>query len=79
VLGSIPIRSTIKRFNMVVKAIFKGTDGSEGYRYNMEYTLLIIHKKGEEIRIERMERTGVVLYDSMKAFLSNWDCIRVMG
>lgn len=60
-----------------VKAIFKGLDGSCGYKTNREYTLVISHKTKGHIQIE--DDDGWCEYGSMVSFLENWDNIRLIS
>ena len=66
-----------KTTDQTVKAVFKGADGSLGYETHHEYTLIIRHKGGQNISIEKIEGGGKCEYESMLAFLRNWDTIRV--
>ena len=60
-----------------VKAIFKGKDGSCGYKTNCEYTLEIYHENNQYIQISKVNDVGGYCdYGSMISFLSNWDNIR---
>lgn len=60
-----------------VKAIFKGTDGSLGYKIKTEYTLVVYHEAGQHIQIEDADGTAEQChYGSMVAFIKNWDNIR---
>ncbi len=61
-----------------VKAIFKGLDGSCGYKKNSEYTLSIRHQTEYNICIDNVDGGGRVEYGSMVAFLENWDNIRLL-
>lgn len=56
-----------------VKAVFKGQDGSLGYKTNMEYTLRI--KEHVLIIIERLDGEGKCEYGTIVSFLDNWDNI----
>jgi hypothetical protein len=68
-----------------IKAIFKGQDGSCGYKNGKEYVLNLTHKRNGKGRIainryrvsEMNILDGDCEYDSMTAFLRNWDNIRV--
>lgn len=61
-----------------VKAVFKGQDGSCGYKTNTEYSLVIRHKTESLIQIEDVNGGGWCEYGSMISFLENWDNIRVI-
>ena len=61
-----------------IKAIFKGQDGSCGYKTNHEYEIHVEHSMGTTITIHNQSGTGYCEYSSMIAFLNNWDCIRNM-
>ncbi len=62
-----------------IKAVFKGKDGSCGYKTGMEYTLNLKHKLGANIEISKTDIcANVVEYSSMITFLNNWDNIRVL-
>ena len=61
-----------------IKAIFKGQDGSLGYKYNFDYDLWI-EMVGDEIRIESVFHHPEPLpcnYSNILTFLENWDLIR---
>lgn len=59
-----------------VKAIFRGQDGSCGYETNTEYRLIISYEnKYIHIEAEAGNR-GWCDYNSILAFLNNWDNIR---
>jgi uncharacterized protein YaiE (UPF0345 family) len=68
-----------------IKAIFRGQDGSLGYRTNKEYSLNLEHKRGDNISINtaKIEEMNVLAgdceYESMTSFLQNWDNIRVIN
>ncbi len=64
-----------------VKAVFKGQDGSCGYKNGMEYTLTVWqHSEGghRNIAIELADKPdeGYCEYETIIGFLSNWDCVR---
>jgi len=68
-----------------VKAIFKGQDGSVGYKNGQEYTLTVWQHPPSNnghhsyIVIERIPNHaegGYCEYETIGSFLSNWDCIR---
>lgn len=60
----------------IVKAIFRGRDRSEGYKKNQEYTLKVTQGIRSFVLIERVDFDGYCEYQSINAFLINWDCIR---
>lgn len=60
---------------MKLKAIFKGTDGSLGYRHNVEYVLKVNILEDKSISIET-EVGNKCDYSSFIRFMDNWDCIR---
>lgn len=59
-----------------IKAVFKGADGSCGYKTGNEYTLVVRHKTNEFIQIEETEGGGWCEYGSIISFLENWDNIK---
>lgn len=61
---------------MRIKAIFRGQNKSCGYKTGREYTLVVRHHIKEYVQIENAEGGGYCDYDSVVAFLSNWDMIR---
>ncbi len=62
-----------------IKAIFKGRDGSLGYKKDTEYTLIIKHSMCAYVEIENAKKLGEgkCQYDSVIGFLANWDNIRL--
>jgi hypothetical protein len=54
-----------------VTAIFKGANGSCGFTHNQQYVLTI--KKGENIMVEDETGERYCEYESIIAFLNNWD------
>lgn len=62
-----------------VKAIFKGRNGSCGYKTNKEYTLIIHHQVDMYIQIEDVKGGGHNSYGSMVSLLENWDNVRVVS
>ena len=65
-----------------IKAIFKGQDGSCGYRKDKEYTLKLEHQsagRGLITITEPNENDGFCEYNSIIAFLRNWNNIRVIN
>jgi hypothetical protein len=63
-------------FRMKIKAIFKGADDSLGYKFNMEYDLIIRNNSAGMIIIEKEEGGGWCAYSSIITFLENWNNIR---
>lgn len=62
----------------VVRAIFRGQDGSLGYEKNKEYTIAVSQETGKNIKIERYaDATGQCEYSNVNLFLENWDNIRL--
>jgi len=64
-----------------VKAIFKGQDGSCGYKHGQEYALTIWNQSkisNENIAIELSDNPdkNYCEYESIVSFLNNWDCVR---
>jgi len=62
-----------------VKAIFRGQDGSCGYEHGKEYTILISHSdKGRGLIdiVTAGDDGGYCSYNSICAFLRNWDNVR---
>ncbi len=55
---------------MRIKARFVGKD-SLGYVHGQEYELLVARNS-----ISRIDGNGVCPYDSIQAFLANWDDVR---
>ena len=67
----------------IIKAIFKGQDGSCGYRTNREYILTIWHHSESghrNIAIELADKPdeNYCEYESIVSFLNNWDKITVL-
>lgn len=60
-----------------IKAIFRGQEGSCGYRTNTEYNLVVSNKKNL-IHIETTAGSGDCEYESIVGFLNNWDNIRTV-
>lgn len=67
----------------IVKAIFKGQDGSCGFKTGREYTLQITHEIKRYLSIESINppqsiglETHYCDYSSVISFLDNWDNIR---
>lgn len=66
---------------ITVKAIFRGQDGSCGYRNSSEYTLTINHDNDvfwieKNNTFKRRDSNGYCEYGSVISFLENWDNIR---
>jgi hypothetical protein len=64
-----------------VKAVFKGADGSCGYKHGMEYELTVWqHSESghSNIAIELADKPdkNYCEYESIVSFLQNWDCVR---
>ncbi len=64
-----------------VKAVFKGQDGSCGYKHGTEYTLTVWHHSADgnkNIAIELADKPDVNYceYETIVSFLNNWDCVR---
>ncbi len=64
-----------------IKAVFKGKNGSCGYKNGMEYKLRIWqHSENghRNIAIDLADKpdANYCEYASVIAFLTNWDCIR---
>jgi len=65
-----------------INAVFKGQDGSCGYKTNKEYQLKIKHtNRGRGLISINSSSTdgGFCQYNSLMAFLRNWDNIRVIN
>jgi len=63
---------------VIVKAIFKGQDGSCGYKHNSEYELTM-WQHNNVIEIERYnDDNGNCEYSTVLTFFDNWDCVRVI-
>jgi hypothetical protein len=58
---------------MIINAIFTGTN-SLGYENGKEYQLKVDNFKG--ISVKRLDGTGKCPYQSLSAFLKNWNNIR---
>lgn len=61
---------------MVIKAKFRGQDGSLGYKNGRWYELKL-HQvpspvSSDNIEISRMDNTGICQYDDIYQFLNNW-------
>ena len=62
-----------------VKATFTGEDGSCGYKNGKEYKLIINHTEKGRGLIEIVSHgnsEGYCTYNSMHAFMNNWDNVR---
>lgn len=55
----------------IIKAVFKGQDGSLGYKKDQQYTLIL---KG--MSIERVNGLGKCEYSTIQTFMENWDVIQ---
>lgn len=68
--------------SIIVKAIFRGQDGSCGYETNKEYELLVDHSKDTDLWIQNNNtdgyrgEDGYCEYGSVISFFENWDNIR---
>lgn len=68
---------------VIIKAIFKGQDGSCGYKHGMEYELTLWQHSESGHRNLAIELSDINLenyceYGSVLSLLENWDCIRVV-
>lgn len=61
---------------MIITATFTGTD-SLGYENGKEYQLKVENFQG--ISVRRLEGTGKCPYQSLSAFLKNWNNIQVVS
>ena len=59
---------------MTITATFTGTN-SLGYENDKEYQLKIANTQG--ISVRRLDGTGKCSYQSLSAFLKNWNNIRI--
>jgi len=59
---------------MIIKATFTGT-GSLGYETGKEYDLTVANIQG--VSVKRLDNTGKCRYQSLSAFLKNWNKITV--
>lgn len=59
---------------MIITATFTGTN-SLGYETGREYKLEVANMQG--ISVRRLDGTGKCPYQSLSAFLKNWNNIRV--
>ncbi len=66
----------MENYSVHVKAIFRGKDGSCGYKKNTEYKLSIRQDSGSLISIINRDGGGECEYASILTFLHNWDDIR---
>lgn len=64
----------LKTMYMIITATFTGTN-SLGYQKGKEYQLKLADLQG--ISIKRLDGTGKCPYQSLSAFLKNWNNIRV--
>jgi len=65
-----PKQETFPKLDIIIMAKFIGTD-SLGYEYGKKYTLKVSEVKG--ISVTRIDGTGKCPYQSLSAFLKNWD------
>ena len=57
-----------------MKAIFKGTNGSEGFKAGIEYNIKIeIFPDDGTVHINTYDGKDCI-YGSLNAFTDNWDC-----
>lgn len=61
---------------MIITATFTGTN-SLGYETGKEYQLKVANIQG--ISVRRLDGTGKCPYQSLSAFLKNWNNIRVQS
>jgi hypothetical protein len=61
---------------MIITATFTGTN-SLGYENGKEYQLKVANMQG--IYVRRLDGTGKCQYESLSAFLKNWNNIRVQS
>lgn len=60
-----------------IKAVFRGSDGSRGFKTNYEYDLFVSHNINSNIKIESLyDYTLKCEYSSIITFLENWDMVR---
>lgn len=59
---------------MIITAIFTGTN-SLGYKKGKEYQLKVSELQG--VSVTRLDGTGKCPYQSLSAFLKNWNNVRV--
>jgi hypothetical protein len=64
---------------MKIKAIFKGKNGSQGFERNKEYELEITTGVTYPVIGKCKQPNTGVPYESIDAFLKNWDNIRRVG
>lgn len=55
---------------MIIKAVFKGLNGSLGYKHGQTYLLKVKHNT-----IRKLDGLGVCIYGSTEAFLKNWSIV----
>lgn len=60
---------------MIIQAVFTGQDGSMGYEKGRTYTLKVRSVQG--VSVQRLDGTGKCPYQSLSAFLANWDQVKV--
>lgn len=61
---------------MIITATFTGTN-SLGYENGKEYQLKVANLQG--VSVKRLDGTGKCPYQSLSAFLRNWNNIRVVS
>lgn len=64
-----------KKQKMIITARFTGVNNSLGYKNGEEYKLKVANKKG--MSIQAITGTGKCVYESLSAFLKNWNNIKV--
>lgn len=69
------LHKLLKTKIMIISALFTGTD-SLGYEKWKEYKLKISDTQG--ISIKRLDNSGKCIYQSLSAFLKNWNNITVL-
>jgi hypothetical protein len=63
---------------MVIKARFKGEEGSMGYKNDRVYDLRVIMNPGKfNLHIENLDGTQQCPYSSIYSFLNNWDLVDI--
>ena len=64
---------------MKIKAIFKGKNGSQGFERNKQYELEITQGSTYQIAGQCDKPKTGLAYESIDAFMRNWDNIRRVG
>ena len=60
---------------MIIKAIFKGKDGSLGYKNGQEYLLQV--EQYDNSKMLRIEHPTKCVYSTLTSFLRNWENINL--